>query len=368
MAACSVPLRLARTTLAEYDPALSQVELVADESQNDLFQPRGPLLKMIISTKITKLRVFSDSATASGITLFVVHGKGVGSIVRIAPKDDIERASMELQRIRTSLTSEHNSEKVEAARKEPLFIDEIGIMMLRAVMVGTELAPSFADVVASSLREPSPGRSLVPLPQQIWRRGSPLYELAVESATRTKAYGFVGPDGFAQAMLTAMVDRMGDLLPSGQVETIEQMAAPAAAPDAAAEGEEAPADSGASKSVAEHEETLAKWFPEVWAAMQEAAKEAAESSQQRIDDEPEDGEPPEEAPAPAPEEAPMVDLAAEARSELEARLSPALQALLSDFRSLTTSDGFDWRAPLRTYEHSLFARCVPHISLCSTHT
>ena len=239
-------MRRARATLADYDPDLPQVDLVADDSLNDLAAPRGQLIKRLFP-KISKLHVLTTAAGGSNAQLakfFVTHAgaKGtVGDVVTIAPRADIEAMHANLEKVRSSAL---NAAKIVPATRPPVYEGELGAMALRGVLVSGQLAPTFLDELKSTLLEASPGLSLVGMPRQIWKRGSPLHELAVETATRDTSFLLGGPSGLARQALKQIVDGLVALMPAQLTEA--SSASPAAAPAAAD-----PVDVGDGKATAE---------------------------------------------------------------------------------------------------------------------
>ena len=210
------PTACQRATVAHVHCARPRVgSLVADEALDDLAVPRASLLKAICP-KIYTMRVLSTTPGGAGakVTKFVVTpGKGEGCVVvTIGPAEWIRMISDNLQEVRHAAL---NSSRVVAESCPPLYEGGYGALALRGVTVGGDLAPTFLDELKVSLGDSStPGRSLVPLPRQIWQRGAPLHELAVETATRDETRPFVGPSGWAKEQLDALLDKIKSMLPA----------------------------------------------------------------------------------------------------------------------------------------------------------
>lgn len=332
-AARRLDMRRARTTLADYDPDLPQVDLVADDSLNDLAAPRGQLIKRLFP-KISKLHVLTTAAGSSNAQLakfFVTHAgaKGtVGDVVTIAPRADIEAMHANLEKVRSSAL---NAAKIVPATRPPVYEGELGAMALRGVLVSGQLAPTFLDELKSTLLEASPGLSLVGMPRQIWKRGSPLHELAVETATRDTSFLLGGPSGLARQALKQIVDGLVALMPAQLTEA--SSASPAAAPAAAD-----PVDVGDGKATAEANDgplSLAS-ATEMGADVQAGeAEEVAEEVAEEEEDFPTEQE-----------------LLREAREAFKARCSPKLLALLEHLGPNGT--GAKWAASLDEYQQGFF--------------
>lgn len=202
--------RLLRTTLARFDdlPNVS-VDLVADEADDDLTEPRLPLLKMLFANeKVTSLQLLSTVGTADDRLRFLVgvHNKPP-CIVVMGPSPDIERASAAIQLARVAAD---NDERLMRILIAPVHLMEYGAFACSTLVTTSGApAPSFGDDVIGSLDDYAAGRSSVPDlrgGRDLWNRGSPLYTMALGTAQRPDRAAFTGPDGVAAATLSALLD------------------------------------------------------------------------------------------------------------------------------------------------------------------
>ena len=204
-------LRRVRSTVCVFDT----YSLVADDSESDLRAPHAALLRLLFP-KSTDMRVLTNARAAlddASTKFYVSLGKSEGCVVTIGSRATIERLSGGLERARKAARSAPRL-FVPAAR-EAVFEGDWGAMAVHAVLRGAELAPTLYDEARASLHdEAAPGRGLIPLPRQVWQRGSPLHELAVETASRRAGFG--GADGTATAALATLLDALAALLPAEQ--------------------------------------------------------------------------------------------------------------------------------------------------------
>ena len=351
-----VTFRPPRTTIEGYDPDLPQIDLVGDEAQNDLAAPRAQLLKQMFPS-IRGLKVLSTTAGGAdaAVTKFhvkVAHGKGgeAHAVVTVASADVVAACSELLAKVRKAAL---NSPRIVPEMRQPVYEGGWGAMAQRALMCGTDLAPTFFDELKFSLAEKkTPGFSVVPLPRHIWQRGSALHELAVETARRDASFGFLGPSGWAKDILDQLLQRLASLLPAplaaigGAAKELFPASAAAlasAATTAAAASEEKEPTDEVEPAVS-GEETA-----EADEAAGEAAGQEAEVDGADVEEEVEfmdSGEA-------AAEEAAAADAAAaeEAREDFLARCSPSLLHFLKQ------QGATDWAASPEDFSRGLFARC-----------
>ena len=309
--------RKARTLLSSYDPDVTpQVDLISDYALDDLAEPRLALLKRLFP-RIVTLRVLSTAPIEpSGVKKFYVNTGGKDAFICTIAPADVMRATSEgmLHAKKAAL----NSPKIIGEARAAVYEGGYGANATRALLSGGDLASTLQDELRVSLLDASaPGRSLVPLPRQIWQRGAPLHELAVETAVRTSGYAFVGEGGMVNEILGAIVQRLARLLPGMREEYVVQL-------------DEEGGEEGAPAGEEEAEEEVV----EVSEAVAEPPSE-------------EDGI---ELPPPPKTEEELVD---EAVEELRGRLSPKLMKLIDG----TDLNVGDWKCELAAYRRGLFATC-----------
>lgn len=314
---------------------------MGDEYQNDLRGSRAALLKRLFPFSIRGLKVLATNPArpdTQSIKFYVKltgttgSNKDGGAIVTIASADTVRVATERLELVRKAAL---NAQRVVPEMRPPVYEGELGAMAQRALMCNSDLAPTFADELKYSLLERrSPGFSLVPLPRHIWQRGSPLHEMAVESATR--GIGFFGPNGLAHDMLTLTLFALAGLMPAPLLEPeaptlgLERENEVAQAEDEAGASEEEPPDEAADGEP--DQET---------AAAQESAIDVSEI-------EADDSE------AQAAGSASDRAAAGEAHAAFAARCASSLLNLV---RELETPEISEARADPITFQRGLFARC-----------